>query len=99
MIIMMVDNPHNGVTFCSGSYGTNLENDLPDMIRSLKGTIDHTGNLLKCKYYKKYQPIGVHMLNNSEFYLLYDSGLEHGTDYEGDGIEKPVLVKYTFKKE
>ena len=29
----MVDNPHNGVTFCSGSYGTNLENDLPDMIR------------------------------------------------------------------
>ncbi len=30
----MVDNPHNGVTFCSGSYGTNLENDLPDMIRS-----------------------------------------------------------------
>ena len=35
----MVDNPHNGVTFCSGSYGTNLENDLPDMIRSLKGRI------------------------------------------------------------
>ena len=33
----MVDDPHNGVTFCSGSYGTNLENDLPDMIRSLKG--------------------------------------------------------------
>lgn len=44
----------------------------------VKGTIDRTGNLLKCKYYKKYQPIGVHMLNNSEFYLLYDSGLEHG---------------------
>ena len=37
----MVDNPHNGVTFCSGSYGTNLENDLPDMIRSLKGRLDH----------------------------------------------------------
>ena len=32
----MVDDVHNGVTFCSGSYGTNLENDLPDMIRSLK---------------------------------------------------------------
>ena len=37
----MVDNPHNGVTFCSGSYGTNLENDLPDMIRSLKGRLDN----------------------------------------------------------
>ena len=37
-MMKMVDNPHNGVTFCSGSYGTNRENDLPDMIRSLKGT-------------------------------------------------------------
>ena len=43
----MVDNPHNGVTFCSGSYGTNLENDLPDMIRALKGRIHfaHVRNL------------------------------------------------------
>lgn len=43
----MVDNPHNGVTFCAGSYGTNLENNLPDMIRSLKGRIHfaHVRNL------------------------------------------------------
>lgn len=43
----MVDNPHNGVTFCSGSYGTNLNNDLPDMIRSLEGRIHfaHVRNL------------------------------------------------------
>ena len=43
----MVNNPHNGVTFCSGSYGTNLENDLPHMIRSLKGRIHfaHVRNL------------------------------------------------------
>ena len=42
-----VDDPHNGVTFCSGSYGTNLENDLPDMICSLKGRIHfaHVRNL------------------------------------------------------
>jgi len=42
-----VDNKHNGVTFCSGSYGTNLENDLPDMIRALKGRIHfaHVRNL------------------------------------------------------
>ena len=46
-MMSMVDNPHNGVTFCSGSYGTNLENDLPDMIRSLKGRIHfaHVRNL------------------------------------------------------
>lgn len=46
-MMKMVDNKHNGVTFCSGSYGTNLENDLPDMIRSLKGRIHfaHVRNL------------------------------------------------------
>lgn len=43
----MVDDVHNGVTFCSGSYGTNRENDLPDMIRALKGRIHfaHVRNL------------------------------------------------------
>lgn len=46
-MVKMVDNPHNGVTFCSGSYGTNLENDLPGMIRSLEGRIHfaHVRNL------------------------------------------------------
>jgi len=46
-MMKMVDNKHNGVTFCSGSYGTNLENDLPEMIRALKGRIHfaHVRNL------------------------------------------------------
>lgn len=46
-MMKMVDDPHNGVTFCSGSYGTNPANDLPDMIRSLKGRIHfaHVRNL------------------------------------------------------
>ena len=46
-MMKMVDNPHNGVTFCTGSYGTSLKNDLPDMIRSLKGRIHfaHIRNL------------------------------------------------------
>lgn len=46
-MMKMVDNPHNGVTFCSGSYGTNPKNDLPEMIRSLKGRIHfaHVRNL------------------------------------------------------
>ena len=46
-MMRMVDDPHNGVTFCSGSYGTNLKNDLPHMIRSLKGRIHfaHVRNL------------------------------------------------------
>lgn len=46
-MMKMVDNPHNGVAFCSGSYGTNPENDLPGMIRSLKGRVHfaHVRNL------------------------------------------------------
>lgn len=46
-MMKMVDNPHNGVTFCSGSYGTNPDNDLPGMIRALKGRVHfaHVRNL------------------------------------------------------
>lgn len=43
----MVPNPHNGVTFCTGSYGTNLDNDLVDTIHMLRGRIHfaHVRNL------------------------------------------------------
>ena len=46
-MMTMVDDVHNGVTFCSGSYGTNRNNDLPAMIRSLKGRVHfaHVRNL------------------------------------------------------
>lgn len=46
-MMKMVDDPHNGVTFCAGSYGTNRANDLPKMIRSLKGRLHfaHVRNL------------------------------------------------------
>jgi mannonate dehydratase len=45
--IKAVDNPHNGVTLCTGSLGTNPKNDIPDIIRSLKGRIPfaHIRNL------------------------------------------------------
>ena len=38
-IISMVDNPYNGITLCTGSLGSNPENDLPDIIRSLGSRI------------------------------------------------------------
>ena len=46
-LMKMVDDVHNGVTFCSGSYGTNLNNNLPEMIRALQGRIHfaHVRNL------------------------------------------------------
>jgi len=38
-LMKAVDNPHNGVTLCTGSLGSNPTNDIPDIIRSLKGRI------------------------------------------------------------
>jgi mannonate dehydratase len=45
--IKSVDNPHNGVTLCTGSLGTNPKNNIPDIIGSLKGRIHfaHVRNL------------------------------------------------------
>lgn len=47
-LMKAVDNPHNGVTFCSGSYGSNPDNDLVSMIHSLKGRIHfaHVRNII-----------------------------------------------------
>jgi mannonate dehydratase len=46
-LLGLVDSPCNGVTFCTGSLGTNPANDLPGIIRSLKGRIyfAHVRNL------------------------------------------------------
>ena len=38
-LMKMVDNPHNGVTLCTGSLGSSPGNDIPDIIHSLKGRI------------------------------------------------------------
>jgi len=38
-LINMVDNPLNGITLCTGSLGSNPDNDILDIIRSLKGRI------------------------------------------------------------
>jgi len=46
-LITMVPNAHNGVTLCTGSLGTNPDNDIPAIIRSLAGRIHfaHVRNL------------------------------------------------------
>lgn len=47
-LVKSVDSPCNGVTLCSGSLGSNPDNDIPDIIRSLKGKIHfaHIRNLI-----------------------------------------------------
>lgn len=46
-MLKAVDNPHNGLTLCTGSLGTSPDNDIPDIIRSMPGRIHfaHVRNL------------------------------------------------------
>lgn len=78
----MVDDPHNGVTFCSGSYGTNLENDLPDTIRSLKGRI-HFAHVRNLKFHSQQDfEEAAHLSSDGSFDMyeimkaLYDIGFD-----------------------
>ena len=48
-VLSLVDSPYNGITLCSGSLGSNPANDIPDIIRSLKGRI-HFAHVRNLKY-------------------------------------------------
>ncbi len=81
-MMKMVDDPHNGVTFCSGSYGTNPDNDLPDMIRSLKGRI-HFAHVRNLKFNSRDDfEEAAHLSNDGSFDMyeimlaLYDIGFD-----------------------
>jgi len=48
-ITKLVDNVHNGITFCTGSYGSSLANNLTETIWALKGRI-HFGHIRNLKF-------------------------------------------------
>ena len=77
-----VDDVHNGVTFCSGSYGTNLQNDLPDMIRALQGRI-HFAHVRNLKFHGQDDfEEAAHLSSDGDFDMyeimkaLYESGFD-----------------------
>lgn len=81
-MMKMVDNPHNGVTFCSGSYGTNLNNDLPHMIHSLSGRI-HFAHVRNLKFHSPTNfEEAAHLSSDGSFDMyeivkaLYDIGFD-----------------------
>lgn len=49
-LLKAVDNPHNGVTLCSGSLSSKPDNDIPAIIRSLKGRV-HFAHLRNTKHH------------------------------------------------
>lgn len=87
-LMKMVDNPHNGVTLCTGSLGSSTKNDIPDIIRSLKGRIHfaHVRNLRFNDGERDYEE-AAHLSSDGDMDLhaimkaLYDIGF--------DGIIRP----------
>lgn len=81
-MLRMVDNPHNGMTFCSGSYGTNRQNDLPGMIRALGPRI-HFAHVRNLKFHSDTDfEEAAHLSSDGSFDLyeimkaLYDVGFD-----------------------
>ncbi|WP_066713677.1 mannonate dehydratase [Clostridium sp. Marseille-P299] len=82
-LMKMVDNPHNGVTFCAGSYGTNLKNDLPDMIRSLKGRI-HFAHVRNLKFHSQDNfEEAAHLSSDGDFDMYEIMKALYDMDFEG----------------
>ena len=48
-LMQAVPNPHNGVTLCTGSLGSNPDNNIPEIIRSLKGRV-HFAHIRNVRY-------------------------------------------------
>lgn len=51
-LVTTVDTPYNGITLCTGSLGSNPNNDIPDTIRALKGKI-HFAHVRNLKHHSK----------------------------------------------
>ncbi len=81
-LIHMVDRPYNGITLCTGSLGSNPENDIPDIIRAVSGRIyfAHLRNL----HYHGYRDFeeAAHLSSDGSLDMfaivktLYDSGFD-----------------------
>ena len=81
-LIHMVDAPFNGVTLCTGSLGSNPDNDIPDIIHALKGRI-HFAHVRNLQYngYRNFQE-AAHLSRDGSLDMfaimkaLYDIGFD-----------------------
>ena len=49
-LLSLVDHPLNGITLCTGSLGTNPQNDIPDIIRAMGGERIHFAHLRNLRH-------------------------------------------------
>lgn len=86
-IVNIVDSPYNGVTLCTGSLGANPDNDVVDIIHSLRGKINfaHLRNvkILGDKHFLE----SAHLSSEGslDMYAIVESLIETGFD----GIARP----------
>lgn len=81
-ITKLVDNVHNGITFCTGSYGSSLANNLTETIEALKGRI-HFGHIRNLKFNSPDDfEEAAHLSSDGDFDMyaimkaLYDTGFD-----------------------
>ncbi len=81
-ITKLVDNVHNGITFCTGSYGSSIANNLTETIWALKGRI-HFGHIRNLKFNTPDDfEEAAHLSSDGDFDMyaimkaLYDSGFD-----------------------
>lgn len=86
-IVNAVDSPYNGVTFCTGSYGANPENDLVDMIHALKGKIHfaHLRNVKILEEKRFYESAHKSTYGNLDMFEIVKALVD--TDF--DGLVRP----------
>ena len=79
-----VPNKHNGVTFCMGSYGTNLNNDLIDTIHMLKGRI-HFGHIRNLRFNDGMRDFeeSAHLSSDGTFDMYAVIKALHDTGFDG----------------
>lgn len=88
----MVDNPHNGVTFCTGSYGTNLNNNLVDMIHCLKGRI-HFAHVRNLKFITKTNfEEAAHLSSDGSFDMYEIMKALHDIDFQGQSSDHGRMI-------
>lgn len=81
-LIRMVDHPLSGITLCTGSLGSSPANDIPAMIRSLKGRIHFAhvrnvrhngpGNFEECAHLSRDGSLDMYRIMKA----LYDTGFD-----------------------
>ena len=81
-LIHMVDRPFNGITLCTGSLGSNPENDIPDIINAVSGRIyfAHLRNLHYHGYHNFEEAAHLSRDGSLDMFAivkaLYDSGFD-----------------------